>query len=49
MLEMHEREEEFEVHTTRLKLDQAEILKGLEIRVRGECLGRERNGSIEKK
>ena len=50
MREMHKKEEGFEVYTTRLKLDQAEILKGVEIRVRGgECLGRERNRSIEKK
>ena len=50
MREMHEREREkgFEVQTTRLKLDQDKILKGVEIRVRGECLGLERSGSIEK-
>ena len=47
MCEMYEREEGSEVHTTRLKLDQAEILKGVEIRVRGKCLGQERSGSIE--
>ena len=48
MREMHEREEGFEVHNTRLKFDQAEILKGVDIRVKGECLDQERKRSIEK-